>query len=51
MCGIAGFVVNRPMDNRREVLARMTAALRHRGPDDEGAYVDDAWRSASAGSP
>ena len=41
MCGIAGFVVNRPMENRREVLGRMTAALRHRGPDDEGAYVDN----------
>ena len=41
MCGIAGFVVNRPRENRREVLSRMTEALRHRGPDDEGAYVDD----------
>jgi asparagine synthase (glutamine-hydrolysing) len=41
MCGIAGFVVNRPMEHRREVLGRMTAALRHRGPDDEGAYVDN----------
>jgi len=41
MCGIAGFVVNRPRENRREVLGRMTATLRHRGPDDEGAYVDD----------
>ena len=41
MCGIAGFVVNRPRENRPEVLGRMTAALRHRGPDDEGAYVDD----------
>src|ERR1700724_413135 len=41
MCGIAGFVVNRPRENRLEVLGRMTAALRHRGPDDEGAYIDD----------
>src|SRR5260370_28788170 len=41
MCGIAGFVVNRPRENRREVLSWMTATLRHRGPDDEGAYVDD----------
>jgi asparagine synthase (glutamine-hydrolysing) len=41
MCGITGFVVNRPRENRLEVLGRMTAALRHRGPDDEGAYIDD----------
>jgi asparagine synthase (glutamine-hydrolysing) len=41
MCGIAGFVVDRAREGRREVLRRMTAALRHRGPDDEGAYVDD----------
>jgi asparagine synthase (glutamine-hydrolysing) len=40
MCGIAGFVVNRAQEGRREVLGRMMAALRHRGPDDEGAYVD-----------
>jgi asparagine synthase (glutamine-hydrolysing) len=41
MCGIAGFVVNRPRESRREVLGRMTATLRHRGPDEEGACVDD----------
>jgi len=41
MCGIAGFAVDRAREGRREVLRRMTAALRHRGPDDEGAYVDD----------
>jgi asparagine synthase (glutamine-hydrolysing) len=41
MCGIAGFVVNRPREGRREILRRMTDSLQHRGPDDEGAYVDD----------
>jgi asparagine synthase (glutamine-hydrolysing) len=41
VCGIAGFVVSRPREDRGELLRRMTAALRHRGPDDEGAYVDD----------
>jgi asparagine synthase (glutamine-hydrolysing) len=41
MCGIAGFIVNRAREDRREILQRMTDSLRHRGPDDEGAYVDD----------
>jgi asparagine synthase (glutamine-hydrolysing) len=41
MCGIAGFVGRDPGDSRREVLRRMTHALRHRGPDDEGEYIDD----------
>lgn len=41
MCGIAGFVVSSAREDRGELLRRMTAALRHRGPDDEGAYVDD----------
>jgi asparagine synthase (glutamine-hydrolysing) len=35
MCGISGVVdFDRPPD--RDVVARMTAAIRHRGPDDEG---------------
>jgi len=41
MCGIAGIVeVGRPVD--RVALARMTNALRHRGPDDENYHVADA---------
>lgn len=41
MCGIAGFldVVPRPGD-ARSILERMTGAIRHRGPDDSGFYVD-----------
>ena len=41
MCGICGVVLldqGRSVD--REVLSRMNATLRHRGPDDEGLYVD-----------
>jgi asparagine synthase (glutamine-hydrolysing) len=42
MCGIAGifnyFDPDRPVD--RELLVRMTRLLEHRGPDDEGFYVD-----------
>jgi asparagine synthase (glutamine-hydrolysing) len=36
MCGICG-MVGSAVD--REALARMTAVLRHRGPDDEGFYL------------
>src|SRR6267142_2930009 len=42
MCGIAGIFnyaePDRPVD--RELLVRMTRLLEHRGPDDEGFYVD-----------
>jgi asparagine synthase (glutamine-hydrolysing) len=40
MCGLSGFV---SLDHRHAdpaVVRRMTATLRHRGPDDEGYYVD-----------
>jgi asparagine synthase (glutamine-hydrolysing) len=37
MCGIAGFVGK---GNRDDILA-MTTALRHRGPDGEGIFVDE----------
>ena len=42
MCGFAGFVSwNRPIGNEdKSLLARMTQVIRHRGPDDEGFYVD-----------
>jgi len=40
VCGLSGFVAP---DHRRAdpaIVRRMTATLRHRGPDDEGYYVD-----------
>jgi asparagine synthase (glutamine-hydrolysing) len=37
MCGICGLVGGQPVD--RGVLERMTRALRHRGPDDEGFFL------------
>jgi asparagine synthase (glutamine-hydrolysing) len=40
MCGIAGFVSRAGEPADRDVLARMTATLAHRGPDGEGLYVD-----------
>ncbi|AHG91041.1 asparagine synthase (glutamine-hydrolyzing) [Gemmatirosa kalamazoonensis] len=43
MCGIAGFwTTMRPPVPAAELLAGMTGAIRHRGPDDEGAWWDDA---------
>ncbi len=42
MCGIAGFVESGAPEHRATVLRRMTESLRHRGPDDEGFYVDPA---------
>jgi asparagine synthase (glutamine-hydrolysing) len=41
MCGIAGklnFQVARPVS--QDSIARMCAVMRHRGPDDQGIYVD-----------
>ncbi len=41
MCGIAGFINVNADPEPRTVLERMTAALRHRGPDDSGYYSDN----------
>jgi asparagine synthase (glutamine-hydrolysing) len=41
MCGIAGFVTVEPHAGSGAVLARMTARIRHRGPDAEGFYSDE----------
>jgi asparagine synthase (glutamine-hydrolysing) len=44
MCGFVGFL-NRsettPADRLRDIVGRMTEALRHRGPDDGGVWTDD----------
>ncbi len=40
MCGICG-IASTTGHVDREALGRMTATLRHRGPDDEGSYVDE----------
>ena len=43
MCGIAGFVDRNhaPRAAREPLLRAMCAAIRHRGPDDEGMYLDE----------
>lgn len=43
MCGIAGIISSDPWsDSLTAALTRMQAALRHRGPDDQGLWVDPA---------
>src|SRR5207248_5640428 len=45
MCGFAGiveFAGHSPAADLRECVSRMAASLRHRGPDDEGCWVDAA---------
>ena len=42
MCGIAGFIdVERSRDNAEQLIDRMCRVIRHRGPDDQGVWVDD----------
>lgn len=39
MCGICGFTGQ--LENRENVLQKMTDIITHRGPDSDGAYIDD----------
>src|SRR5215831_10997927 len=41
MCGITGFVRSDGARVDRDVLARMNEAIRHRGPDEDGFYLND----------
>ena len=41
MCGIAGVLGRTDAEERRSRVSRMTRALTHRGPDDEGFFDDD----------
>ncbi len=41
MCGIAGYLRNRPSAPDEELLFEMIGRLRHRGPDGSGAYFDE----------
>ena len=40
MCGIAGIVRNDGKQIDQDLLARMCEAIRHRGPDDDGFYIN-----------
>lgn len=41
MCGIAGFISDRPDDGFTSVLTRMAGMISHRGPDDDGVWIDE----------
>ena len=41
MCGITGFVNNDSTSASRELLEAMNRAIEHRGPDDDGFYVQE----------
>ncbi|MCT6878470.1 MAG: asparagine synthase (glutamine-hydrolyzing) [Bifidobacteriales bacterium] len=41
MCGIAGFVSDAPIEEKTAVLKRMTDIIAHRGPDQEGHFVNE----------
>ena len=41
MCGLAGIARRRPEGVSAEVLQRMAAAIRHRGPDGSGLHADE----------
>ncbi len=40
MCGIAGYVTKADGRTDQKIVERMTASIAHRGPDDDGFYVD-----------
>ncbi len=42
MCGIVGFVDKRKPKEKKEIIKNMADRIKHRGPDDEGFYVDNS---------
>lgn len=42
MCGIVGFVKNNSQTASREILERMNNCITHRGPDDDGFYLNES---------
>ena len=39
MCGICGFTGE--LEQREDVIQKMTEVITHRGPDSDGVYMDD----------
>ncbi len=42
MCGIAGFILNNPIESPQALLKQMADQIVYRGPDDEGYYATDS---------
>lgn len=42
MCGICGIIYFNGASASRDLIKKMSRAIHHRGPDDEGAYIDGA---------
>jgi len=47
MCGICGKINIEGKEIRRELISRMNSVLTHRGPDDEGIYINNPSPGAS----
>ncbi len=41
MCGFVGYKITDPKPNHQEIIKTMADTIAHRGPDDEGFFVDD----------
>ena len=48
MCGIAALTADHPIPDLDRLLGRMMAAIRHRGPDEEGTFVAATGRAGLA---
>jgi asparagine synthase (glutamine-hydrolysing) len=40
MCGIAGFINNGDLEQNKILIEKMVRSLKHRGPDDDGVYIN-----------
>ncbi len=41
MCGIVGFTDIKSNNTKREILEQMNSCIVHRGPDDDGFYLNE----------
>ena len=40
MCGIVGFIDNKSIDSKNEIIEKMMETIVHRGPNSSGSHVD-----------
>ena len=41
MCGITGYINKDKKEDKKKIIKEMADAIKHRGPDGEGYYVDN----------